>query len=433
MPFRIALLTVATLLAILATTSVMAAPGDTPAEAITISGTTSGTAQPGQTVWFKFYYGTPGSNTQINISYTPTSAGVRADLYRGSPPFLTLAATGTPSTAGTIQLNLNEAAANWFHVALVNTDSSLVINFTLSVSPLSPTPTPSVTTTPTATATGTSTPTATPTAAPTSTPVPTSTLVPRDARYFPQTGFRIDNDAIWTYFMGRGGIDAFGYPVSRTFRFLGFVTQFFQRQLVQVGPDGNARFMNLLDPGLMGFNTINFSTFPPFDSDLAASAPGPGSPGYDTAIIAFIQQNVPDTFNGMPVNFLKTFQSTVTCDIAFPGQPCQENLLPLMDLEVWGSVTSRPMADPSNSNFIYLRFQRGIMHYDATNNITRGILLADWFKSLITGSNLPPDLEQQARAANSPYLRQYCPDKPNWICRPEQLAATDLTFAFERQ
>jgi len=29
-------------------------------------------------------------------------------------------------------------------------------------------------------------------------------------------------------------------------------------------------------------------------------------------------------------------------------------------------------------------------------------------------------------------MRQYCPGMPQWVCRPAELPATDLTFAFER-
>ena len=59
------------------------------------------------------------------------------------------------------------------------------------------------------------------------------------------------------------------------------------------------------------------------------------------------------------------------------------------------------------------------------------ILLADYFKSIITARNLPADLA--AQAATSPYLAQYCPGSPGWVWRPLQLRDTDLTFAFEPQ
>ena len=60
-------------------------------------------------------------------------------------------------------------------------------------------------------------------------------------------------------------------------------------------------------------------------------------------------------------------------------------------------------------------------------------MLADWFKSLITGRDLPPDLDAEARSIDSRFLRQYCPEQPNWICRPAQLVGSDFRLAFERQ
>ena len=129
---------------------------------------------------------------------------------------------------------------------------------------------------------------------------------PHDARYFPQTGYRIDNDIIWDYFNRRDGVQTFGYSVSRAFPFLGFTTQIFQRQVVQVGGTGGitAHPMNLLDPGLMPINSINFSTFPAFDPSLANQAPSPSSPSYATDVVSFVQQHAPDTWNGLPVNVL---------------------------------------------------------------------------------------------------------------------------------
>ena len=53
--------------------------------------------------------------------------------------------------------------------------------------------------------------------------------------------------------------------------------------------------------------------------------------------------------------------------------------------------TSRPAADPNNPGFIYQRFQRGIMHFDAATGRTQGILLADYLKAILRGTDLPPD------------------------------------------
>ena len=122
--------------------------------------------------------------------------------------------------------------------------------------------------------------------------------VPHDGRYFPQTGYRIDNDTVWGYFRRRGGITAFGYPTSRTFLFQGFSVQFFQRRIGQLGPDGQARLLNLLDPGLLPYASFNFSTFPGVDSALVATAPNPTD---QPAVLAWVRQHAPDVVAGAPV------------------------------------------------------------------------------------------------------------------------------------
>ncbi len=255
------------------------------------------------------------------------------------------------------------------------------------------------------------------------------------ARYFSQTGFRIDNDAFWSYFNSRGGVATFGYPTSRAFTFQGFLTQFFQRQIMQLGPDGSVRLLNLLDPGLLPYATFNFSTFPAYDAALVAQLPAPSSPGYATAVQRYVAANAPDSWQGVRTNFGATFTTTVSAAQAFPSLPPGDaraaSLLPLIDLEIWGVPTSAPAYDPSNHSFVYLRWQRGIMQYDSTCGCTRGVLLADYLKAIITGKNLPGDVA--AEAAGSPFLRQYNPSVPHWVDRPATLPNTDLTNAFEPQ
>ena len=82
--------------------------------------------------------------------------------------------------------------------------------------------------------------------------------------------------------------------------------------------------------------------------------------------------------------------------------------------------TSLPAQDPNNGGFIYQRFQRGIMHYDAACRCTQGLLLADYFKALLTGENLPADLA--AQAGDSPFLRQYAADRPIGLAPPSRAA-----------
>jgi hypothetical protein len=58
------------------------------------------------------------------------------------------------------------------------------------------------------------------------------------------------------------------------------------------------------------------------------------------------------------------------------------------------------------------------------------MLLADHFKSILTGQNLPSDLQEQASEGR--FYAQYAPGQPGWIARPADLAATDLSLALEQ-
>ncbi len=237
-----------------------------------------------------------------------------------------------------------------------------------------------------------------------------------DPRHFPQTDFRIGNDAIWEYFQSRGGVDTFGYPVGNTFRLRGFPVQIFQRHMIQVVGD-EARPVNLLDPTTMPLTKLNGSTFPAHDQAIAASAPSPSTSNYGEALREHLEVTVPNTWEDESVGFRNYFYSA-----APTTAPALESLVAL---EVWGFPTSAPMRDPTNDNFIYQRFQRGIMHYDATQGVTRGILLGDAFKSLLTGENLPSDLANDQ--ADSPFLRLYDPDDPQGLARTEPALEPPIT------
>ncbi|MCC6177140.1 MAG: cellulase family glycosylhydrolase [Chloroflexi bacterium] len=251
-----------------------------------------------------------------------------------------------------------------------------------------------------------------------------------DPRFFSETGYRISNDDFWDFFQRRGGTRTFGLPTSREITFQGFVVQFFQRSVMQKGKNG-VETLNLLDDGLLPYTTINGSTFPAANEALIKAAPTPSDPAYSDRMIEFVKANAPDTWEGLPVNFSKTFASTVTYDDAFPNGEGPASLLPLINLQIWGAPTSKPMRDPKNDNFVYLRFQRGIMHYDDTCKCTQGLLLGDYLKALLTGENLPIDLE--AQAAGSPLLRQYEPGAADGLARPDLLLATNLKNGFEKQ
>lgn len=294
--------------------------------------------------------------------------------------------------------------------------------------------------------------------APTSTPVPTSTVVPAtpatqqipsqtaqpasaapapfvptpvpaDERYFKETGFRISNDAFWSYFSRRGGTRALGYPISREFTLLGFRVQMFQRALLQLTPDG-VRTMNLADGGMLPYNRINSSSFPTADRELLETAPQVGSLDYEKQVQAFLRTQVPDEVEGASVGFYSAYMDTVRYEEAYPEGGADPALVTWLNVERWGLPTSKPVRDPANHNFVYQRFQRGILHYDASSGATQAILLADYLKSVMTGQNLPADLASQAQFGA--FYRQYDPAKPGYLARPELLPGSDLTGAFEK-
>ena len=286
----------------------------------------------------------------------------------------------------------------------------------------------SVTTGPTGAASATPT-SAAPTATPTSA-APTATRPPgaAQANCFPETDFCITNPQFANYFAERGGVRILGYPISRSFTLEGFEVQFFQRVILQM-QGGQVARLNVLDPNVMPMTRANQSTFPPPDPALAAQAPPVTSPTYAQDVAAFIQRVSPNTWNGMPVGFYTLFSTTVPVDVAFTGQTPNPDQVTLLNLEIWGLPTSNPAADPNNGGFVYQRWQRGIMHFRAEVPVTEGILVGDYFKSVITGRNLPPDLA--ADMQGSRYLGQYSPGSPGWVARPAELPSTDMTGAFE--
>jgi hypothetical protein len=247
---------------------------------------------------------------------------------------------------------------------------------------------------------------------------------------YQETGFCIENPMFQDYFRVRGGTRILGYPVSRTFTLEGNQVQFFQRVVLQLSGNSVNR-LNVLDQDVMPMTHANGSTFPAPDTSLggAGAIPDPSSPDYADRVIDFVTKYAPNQWNGRPVGYLDLFKSTVPIDIAFPGQSPNPGLVTLLNMEIWGVPTSQPTPDPANAGFIYQRFQRGIMHYRAEQNVTEGILVADYLKSVITNKNLPPDLAEEMRGSR--YFNQYDPAAPSWLRRPDLLPNTNLTNAFE--
>jgi hypothetical protein len=373
----------------------------------TNNGEFSGTLSPGQAVWYRFFYGNPGAEATITVSVAPSADNVDLNIYSGTDPTnLSRQGGSQMRTDNTISRRIN-LPNNQFAFFSVGNNGSSVVAYGGTVTPFVA---PPATATPTAAATGTATPApATPTA--TAAPVPQAPTVPHDAQYYSQTGYRVDDQAL-NFFTSRGQVDTFGYPISRLFTFLGCPVQMYQRLIIQLCPGMGPALINSLDPEIFPYTRVNGSVFPSPDDQLKAQTPAVGSPEYAN-ILSFIQSVTPDQFNGQPVNFWQTFQARG-------------------GLEVLGAPISRPQPDPSNNNFIYMRFQRVILHYRAGIG-TEPLLLADYLKQIMLGPgapNLPSDLQQQA--SGSRFFAQYCRGGTRWICRPGDLPGSDLTFAFEQ-
>ncbi|MDQ6669732.1 MAG: hypothetical protein M3069_03090, partial [Chloroflexota bacterium] len=110
------------------------------------------------------------------------------------------------------------------------------------------------------------------------------------------------------------------------------------------------------------------------------------------------------------------------------ADPCDESQLPAFALELWGLPTSLPTSDPLNTDFVYQRFQKGIMHYSRATGLTQGLLLGDWLKRIMVGVDLSPDIGADVR--HSRFFAQYAPSRPLALDRPNDLPDTSLAQAF---
>jgi hypothetical protein len=250
----------------------------------------------------------------------------------------------------------------------------------------------------------------------------------QDPGFFPATGYRVSSPAVLDYFVHHGGVRTFGYPVSSEFPLLGQRVQIFQRALLQMDSDGNVEPANILSRDMLPITHIDGLSLPAEDPDILAAAPSPDAPDFTTQALAFVNVYVPDSWNGLPVNFQTTFLNTVTCADAFGTDTCDPTQLPAMDLQMWGLPTSLPTSDPLNSDFVYQRFQRGIMHFSRNSGLTQGLLLGDWLKRVMIGVDLSPDLNPEVRASR--FFAQYAPSRPLALDRAGDLPDTSLAQAF---
>jgi hypothetical protein len=194
----------------------------------------------------------------------------------------------------------------------------------------------------------------------------------QDPRSFPDTGYAITDDAVWAYFVQSGGVDTFGPPISRGLTLLDSQVQVFQNAVLQVQPDGSVQPLQITAEGLLPYRSLDGLTVPAADPAVAYVTPNPDQPNYAARLSAFLNATVPAQFQAVYA------------------------------ANVWGLPTSAPRTDPNNPNFLYQRFQNGILMADSASGAVGPLPLGEYFKAILTGQNLPADLA--AEAATSPLL-----------------------------
>jgi hypothetical protein len=255
-----------------------------------------------------------------------------------------------------------------------------------------------------------------------------SAAAQNDQRYFSESGFRVDNDAIWSFFSGHGGPRAFGLPISRSFKLHGYPTQIFERHVLALTDSGEARVVSLLDSGWMPYTQILNRPIPAYDAGLTATAPAGDSESYVDDMYAYVQANLPDTLDGYATSFFRMFSDTMAPIDQEGVEPILVKIAVLQNLDIWGIPTSRPLRDLLRSGVVSIRMERGVLRFDAACQCTSPLPLGSYFKAVLTGNELPADLEQQA--PDSPYLRQYDVGTNIGPYRDWQLPNTDLSYAF---
>lgn len=240
----------------------------------------------------------------------------------------------------------------------------------------------------------------------------------QERRCFPETDFCIQDPLVLEFFQQHGAELVFGYPVSRPFQLRGETVQLFQRVGVRISGDGQVSALDLLDDDLLPLSRIGSLTLPPVDPDLQIQPPSADSPDYERRLGELLATLVPDNYLGRPIGFGRAY-------LAAAGG---EDGPPSGALAVYGWPTSAPRPAPENPDIVFQRFERAIFQYNAATGETQALLLGDYAKAVLTGRNLPPELD--ADLANSPLLRQYNPAAPDGLHRPWELPATNLADAF---
>ena len=246
------------------------------------------------------------------------------------------------------------------------------------------------------------------------------------------TGYALSDPTIATYFNQHGGIAALGGPISNPMRLLGSRVQLFQRQAIEVRADGSVGTLDLVDGDFLPLTAIAGPGLAP-DPALAARVPAAGSPNYLQLVAMDIDAAAPNDWNGTPVRFGATFRSMVRCADLVGIGACDNSTLLAAATDLWGLPTASPVVDPHSTDFVYLRFQRGVMVHSRQAGATQWLLLGELFKQVLLGRPLPPEILGQITSSPvySRFYGQYDAQARDGLARPNELQNTSLAGAFQ--
>ncbi len=200
-----------------------------------------------------------------------------------------------------------------------------------------------------------------------------------ESRSFPDTGYTITDDAIWAFFNDHGGAATFGAPISREMSLFDAQVQVFENAALQVAGDGSVSVLPLAGVGFLPYSAFDGLTVPAADPAVAFVTPNPDQANYPARLTAFLNATVSPRVAGV------------------------------YSSDVWGMPTSMLKADPNNPNFVYQRFENGILMADLSTGSAGPLALGSYFKAVLTGQNLPADLASEAAA--SPFYKHFASDE----------------------
>ena len=183
-----------------------------------------------------------------------------------------------------------------------------------------------------------------------------------------------------------------GYPASRDFQFLGCTSQFSSAWSCSSAAAGVGT-LNLLDAACCRTQR-NGSTSRRSIPRSSADTPRDRS-DYASAILHFVAPTTRRTPSMGSRSIPETFNTTLDAGVGGTDDPHAGSAR----ARGVGRADQQARLRSLQPNFIYQRFQRGIMHYDKACGCTQGLLLADYLKALLRARPAAPTWRRRRPAA----------------------------------